>query len=207
MLIEKELRETKRIYQKNWSALDTMIERWTPKESLAGTQIKKLSDRAGQLEEEVEAILMERIRDAANAERYDRMIRKREAEIEAIQKQIAELQNISETIRGRQAKMKRDISLIDNILAEGRISEAHLRMLVERIYVHEENGKLDLEICLKAPFRDHVDTYENGEQIGSDRSISFDFDRLGAILLEDFCTEDVTNDAGSLSPCFCGPMA
>lgn len=139
---------------------------------------------------------MERIRDAANAERYDRMIRKREAEIEVIQKQIAELQNISETIRSRQAKMKRDISLIDNILAEGQISEAHLRMLVERIYVHEENGKLDLEICLKAPFRDHVDTYENGEQIGSDQSMSFDFDRLGAILLEDFCKEDVTDDAG-----------
>jgi len=195
-LIEKELRNTKRIYQKNWNALETLIERWTPKESLAGAQIKKLSDQAGQLEEEVEAILMERIRDAANAERYDRMIRKREAEIEVIQKQIAELQNISETIHSRQAKMKRDISLIDNILAEGRISEAHLRMLVERIYVHEENGKLDLEICLKAPFRDHVDTYENGEQTGSDQSMSFDFDRLGAILLEDFCTEDVTDNAG-----------
>ncbi len=37
------------------------------------------------------------------------------------------------------------------------MSEAHLRMLADKIHVHEEDGKLSLEICLKAPFRDHVD--------------------------------------------------
>ena len=134
----------------------------------------------------MEAILMERIRDKANTERYDRMIQKREAEIAAAQKQIEELQNIEETLRSRQAKLKRDISMMDDILKEGHLSEAHLRLLVDKIYVHEENGKLSLDICLKAPFRDHMDIYENGEQAECYLSQSYDFERLGPIIMKDF---------------------
>ena len=54
--------------------------------------------------------------------------------------------------------------MMDDILKEGHLSEAHLRLLVDKIYVHEEDGKLSLDICLKAPFRDHLDIYENGGQ-------------------------------------------
>ena len=96
---------------------------------------------------------MERIRDRANAERYDRMIQKREEEIAAAKKQIEELQNISAVLRDRQTKLKRDIGMIDDILAEGVMTEAHLRMLVEKIYVQETDGKLSLDIQIKAPFR------------------------------------------------------
>ena len=147
---------------------------------------KDEEDSLAMLEEEMEAILMERIRDKANTERYDRMIQKREAEIAAAQKQIEELQNIEETLRSRQAKLKRDISMMDDILKEGHLSEAHLRLLVDKIYVHEENGKLSLDICLKAPFRDHMDIYENGEQTECYLSQSYDFERLGPIIMKDF---------------------
>ena len=129
---------------------------------------------------------MERIRDKANAERYDRMIAKREEQIAAAKKQIEELQNISEMLRSRQAKLKRDISLIDDILREGKMSEAHLRKLVEKILVHEEDGRLDLEIRLKAPFRDHLDVFENGEQTDCFPSADFDYDRLGAAIYGDY---------------------
>lgn len=165
-LIIKELLSTKQMYQSNWASLEYLIDQWTPKTELASAKILKLKKQITLLEEEIEVILMERIRDKSNAERYDRMIEKREAEIANLKKQIEELQNISEVIRGRQAKLKRDISLIDDILSEGKLSEAHLRMLVERIYIHESGGSLDLKIQIKAPFQDHLDTYENGEQTG-----------------------------------------
>ena len=125
---------------------------------------------------------MERIRDRANAERYDRMIQKREEEIAAAKKQIEELQNISAVLRDRQTKLKRDISMIDDILAEGSMTEAHLRMLVEKIYVQETDGKLSLDIQIKAPFRTHLDVYENGvltEQYGA---LDFDWDRLAHLI-------------------------
>lgn len=181
-LITKELMQTKEMYEQNFHAMEQLIDQWQPKASAATTQIKKQQERIAMLEEEMEAILMERIRDKANTERYDRMIQKREAEIAAAQKQIEELQNIEETLRGRQAKLKRDISMMDDILKEGRLSEAHLRLLVDKIYVHEEDGKLSLDICLKAPFRDHLDIYENGEQTECWVPHSYGFELLDDII-------------------------
>ena len=185
-LIGAEILRTKKMYEENWSRMEWLIEKWTPKASTASAKISKLQEHILLLEEEVEVILMERIRDKANAERYDRMIAKREEQIAEAKKQIEELQNISEMLRSRQAKLKRDISLIDDILREGKMSEAHLRMLVEKILVHEEDGKLDLEIRLKAPFRDHLDVFENGEQTDCFASTDFDYDRLGAAIYGDY---------------------
>ena len=185
-LIGAEILRTKKMYEENWSRMEWLIEKWTPKASTASAKISKLQEHILLLEEEVEVILMERIRDKTNAERYDRMIAKREEQIAEAKKQIEELQNISEMLRSRQAKLKRDISLIDDILREGKMSEAHLRMLVEKILVHEEDGKLDLEIRLKAPFRDHLDVFENGEQTDCFASTDFDYDRLGAAIYGDY---------------------
>ena len=188
-LVSAELLRTKELYEENWSRLEWFIEKWTPKASMASAKISKLQEHILLLEEEVEVILMERIRDKANAERYDRMIAKREEQIAEAKKQIEELQNISEMLRSRQARLKRDISLIDDILQDGKMSEAHLKMLVEKILVHEEDGKLDLEIRLKAPFRDHLDIFENGERTDSILSAEFDYDRLGAIIYGDYYVE------------------
>ena len=185
-LIGAEILRTKKMYEENWSRMEWLIERWTPKASTASAKISKLQEHILVLEEEVEVILMERIRDKANAERYDRMIAKREEQIAEAKKQIEDLQNISEMLRSRQAKLKRDISLIDDILREGKMSEAHLRMLVEKILVHEEDGRLDLEIRLKAPFRDHLDVFENGAQTDCFPTADFDYDRLGAAIYGDY---------------------
>ena len=184
-LIIDELRNTKALYQQNWDALEQLIAQWTPKAELTGAQIVKLEKRIRCLEDETEAILMERIRDRANAERYDRMIQKREEEIAAAKKQIEELQNISAVLRNRQTKLKRDISMIDDILTEGVMTEAHLRMLVEKIYVQETDGKLNLDIQIKAPFRTHLDVYENGTLTERYGALDFDWDRLARLLYGD----------------------
>jgi len=185
-LIMEELKSTKRLYEQNWSDLQKMLDHWMPQKVQTAEQLKKLSTKIGMLEEEMEAILMERIRDKANAERYDRMIQKREEEIAAIKRQISELENLDAALKKRQAKLKRDISLMDDILAEGYISEANLRLLVEKIYITEQDGKLNVDIHLKAPFRTHGQTYENGEVTESWSAWNYDYDRLGAILEKEF---------------------
>lgn len=181
-LIIQELLETKEMYQQNWDRLERFIAQWTPKAESTGKKIEKLRENILRLEEEIEVILMERIRDSANRGRYDRMIEKRESEIAEIKKQIETLQNVSQVIRQRQAKLKKDISMINDILKDGSLTEAQLRMLVEKIYIWESDGKVGLEFCIKAPFRDHYDVYENGEQIESYGSLQFDEERLGAIV-------------------------
>ena len=185
-LIIEELKSTKRLYEQNWNDLQKMLDHWMSQKVQTAEQLRKLNTKIGTLEEEMEAILMERIRDKANAERYDRMIQKREEEIAAIKRQISELENLDAALKKRQAKLKRDISLMDDILAEGHISEANLRLLVEKIYITEQDGKLNVDIHLKAPFRTHVQTYENGEVTESWSAWNYDYDRLGAILGKEF---------------------
>ena len=161
-IIQAELIATKAQYQQMWDAMQDTVNRWTPKATNTLSQLKKLRQQIEATEEEMEDILMERIRDKANAQRYDRMIAKREEQIAQAKKKIAELENLGQTIRSRQAKLRKDISLIDQILADGQMTEAHLRLLIEKIFVYETEGGLRLEIKVKAPFQNHTDTYENG---------------------------------------------
>ena len=161
-IVYQELQNTKQQYQTLWTQLEKAIEGWLPKTTNTQQQLRKQRERIELLEEEVETILMERIRDKENAQRYDRMIAKREEQIANAKKRIEELENIGQIIRSRQAKLRKDIGLIDDILADGKISEAHLRMLIERIYVYETEGGLSLEIKVKAPFQNHTDSYDNG---------------------------------------------
>ena len=161
-IIITELRNTKQQYQRIWDAMQHTVDQWTPRTTNTLSQLKKLRQQIEILEQELEDILMERIRDKANAQRYDRMITKREEQIEQAKKKIAELENLGQTIRSRQIKLKKDISLIDEILADGCITEAHLRLLIEKIYVYETEEGISLDIKIKAPFQNHTDTYENG---------------------------------------------
>ena len=161
-IIIEELRNTKQQYQRIWDAMQHTVDQWTPKTTNTLSQLKKLKQKIEILDQELEDILMERIRDKANAQRYDRMIAKREEQIEQAKKKIAELENLGQTIRSRQSKLKKDISLIDEILADGCITEAHLRLLIEKIYVYETEEGISLDIKIKAPFQNHTDTYENG---------------------------------------------
>ena len=156
------------ITREMWDAMQDTVNRWTPKATNTLAQLKKLRQQIEATEEEMEDILMERIRDKANAQRYDRMIAKREEQIDQAKKKIAELENLGQTIRSRQAKLRKDISLIDQILADGQMTEAHLRLLIEKILVYETEGGLRLEIKVKAPFQNHTDTYENGELTNSE---------------------------------------
>jgi Site-specific recombinases, DNA invertase Pin homologs len=106
-LLETELLSTKKLYQNNWRALEQLIERWIPKANLAEGQIKKLKERLKILDDEIDAILLERIRDRDNAERYGRVIEKRQAETDSIHTRIGELENLSDTIRKKQATIKK----------------------------------------------------------------------------------------------------
>lgn len=186
-LLETELLSTKKLYQNNWRALDQLIERWIPKANLAEGQIKKLKERLKILDDEIDAILLERIRDRDNAERYGRMIEKRQAETDSIHTRIGELENLSDTIRKKQATIKKDISMIDDILAADKISEAQLRLLIDHIKISETEAGLDVKIVIKAPFRTHIEEYdESGEVVDSAASLDFDFDRLAPLLFDDF---------------------
>lgn len=173
-LLHAELLRAKGEYAGLWLAMEQKISQWTPNDGAARAQIQACGQKIKALEEELEVILMERIRDKENEERYNRTTPKREAQIAQLKTQITELENISTVLRQRQAKLKKDISLMDDILSDSQMTEAQLRLLIERILVHEEEGQISLEFRIKAPFREHTEQDPEG----------LDLDRIEALLKE-----------------------
>ncbi|WP_409969173.1 recombinase family protein [Bengtsoniella intestinalis] len=162
-LLHKELLACRDQYQTIWDNLSKVMDQWMPDLSNMEGKIQKANDAILNIENEVEAILLEKIRDKDNAVRYDRMIAKREEEISRLQNEIQRLEHMDETLRQKQTTLRRDIRLMDDILSYGKIAGSQLRLLVEGIVISEVDGKLDLEITLKAPFRDHKDVYEDSD--------------------------------------------
>ena len=102
-------------------------------------------------------ILLERIRDREHASVYDEMLVKCDADIKTYTEQIDAIRNFEETIRKRKAEIKSGIDMLDEIIAEGAISNTHLRMLIKEILIAEVDGKLRIKIQMKAKFSSHID--------------------------------------------------
>ena len=57
-------------------------------------------------------------------------------------------------------RMRDIIDLIEHIIREGAVSDANLRLLVDRIEIGEQNDKLDIKTILNANFLKHKDYYD-----------------------------------------------
>ena len=52
------------------------------------------------------------------------------------------------------------IDILDGIIKDGAVSDNNLRLLVDNIVIHESDGKLSINIDLKAAFSSHLDIYD-----------------------------------------------
>lgn len=163
-LVYKELLRVKKMAHANWEAIDALAKDWAAQKFNAERQIDRLQERISVLKNEVEQILMERIRDKAHADIYDVMLQKRDEAIQSAEQQINEYRDAQASLEARKESMRPGIDLLDAITSEGGVSDAHLRMFVNKVYLHEQDGKLSVEFVLNADFQTHLDLYDqNGE--------------------------------------------
>ena len=85
-------------------------------------------------------ILLERLRDREHAAVYDEMLKKCEDDITTLTEQLDSIRNYEATIKKRKAELKEGIDMLDEIVAAGAVSDAHLRMLVEEIVINEKKA-------------------------------------------------------------------
>ena len=163
-LVYKELLRVKKMAYANWEAIDALAKDWAAQKFNAERQIDRLQERISVLKNEVEQILMERIRDKAHADIYDVMLQKRDEAIQSAEQQINEYRDAQASLEARKESMQPGIDLLDAITSESSVSDAHLRMFVNKVYLHEQDGKLSVEFVLNADFQTHLDLYDqNGE--------------------------------------------
>lgn len=142
--------------QANWKSIEKDVLTWQKSKSQTERTIQELENRKKAKREDLEALLLERIHDREHAAIYTDMIVKCEEEISTVDTQIENLKDLGETVKRRKAEMKTNLDLLDSIVRDEAISDAHLRMLVERIMIHEQNGEMQIEVQLKADFNWHM---------------------------------------------------
>ena len=102
-------------------------------------------------------MIIERIGDREHAQVYNNMITKREEEISAIEKRITDYDKIC---KQRKEQLKNTTQILDEILSEGTISDINLRMLVKRIFIHQNEDKsLDIRFEMNGEFNGTVSVF------------------------------------------------
>ena len=168
-LIYDELLEIKRIAHENFENVDKSIRRWMSHRPSTERRIADLNAQLQQRKTDQQQILLERIRDKEHAEVYTEMLKTCEDDMKKITEQIRQLEDLDATIKKRKIQLRTSMDLIDSIVADGAISDTHIRMLVDKITVSEVDGKLNVQITLNGKFRMHIDTYsEHGEIVERD---------------------------------------
>ena len=180
-LVYKELLRVKKMAHANWEAIDALAKDWAAQKFNAERQIDRLQERISVLKNEVEQILMERIRDKAHADIYDVMLQKRDEAIQSAEQQINEYRYAQASLEARKESMRPGIDLLDAITSESSVSDAHLRMFVNKVYLHEQDGKLSVEFVLNADFQTHLDLYDqNGELTDVCNDLGYYFSKASA---------------------------
>ena len=126
-------------------------------------KLKHLNTSLEQRKSDQKEILLERIRDRDHADIYTEMLEKCESDIQKLEDEIKSIQDYNSTIKKRKAEMKDSVEIIEEIIKEGAISDANLRLLVNKIIIFEQDKKLKIKIKLNAKFQRHKDCYnDNG---------------------------------------------
>ncbi len=75
------------------------------------------------------------------------------------------------SIKKRKAELKHAVEIIDDVVEEGKISDANLRMLIEKVVIYEVSEGLNIEVELNANFRNHKNYYDEKGNIVFDTDI------------------------------------
>ena len=130
------------------------------KKPLYERQIQQYNDKILSLRHQIEDLIIERINDREHAQVYNNMITKREEEISDLEKRIADLREYDKICKQRKEQLKNTTQILDEILSEGTISDINLRMLVKRIFIHQNEDKsLDIRFEMNGEFNGTVSVF------------------------------------------------
>ncbi len=150
--------------ERNWHCIESDIKKWISQKNNIEKRIQELKFRIKDLDNEIEKILMERINDKENRKVYDTMLAKRRDKRVEYSSELERIQDMDSTMQKRKTEFNQSINMIDEVIADGGISNTHLRMLVEEIRISETKQGLHISMDFKARFATHLIMYDkNGD--------------------------------------------
>ena len=155
----------------NFSTVDEDVKRWLKNKNTISKRIKKLNDTLTQRKSDQKEILLSIMRDREHASIYEEMLAECEADISRIEKELHDIENYNETIKKRKMEMKNTIDIIDEIVQKGAVSNANLRILVDKIIISERDDGLHITVNLNADFASHLQLFDSKGNLLSDNLV------------------------------------
>ncbi len=104
---------------------EKIVKQWIKQKPAYDLQTRQYNEKILSLKQQIEDLIMERISDKTRSEFYNSMIEKRENEIAELQQKISDCHEYDKVCKQRQQALTSTSSLLDDILSEGRISDAN----------------------------------------------------------------------------------
>ena len=125
---------------------DTIVRDWNRKKPIYERQISQYETTIAGVSREIEGLVIDRMNDREHSELYNKMIADREKRIADIQQKINECREFDRVSKEKRKSLRKTSEVIEEIIDEGHISDAHLRMLVRKVTIHQNVDKsLDIE--------------------------------------------------------------
>ena len=144
----------------DYKSIEADVKKCLKKDKSVKKKLSELNQQLEQRQSDQQEILLERIRDKAHEGVYTKTLKKCEADIEKIQSEIKSISDYEATIKKRKAEIQESVDIIEQIVAEGAISNTNLRLLVDKIIISEKDKKLNIKINLNAKFEPHKNSYD-----------------------------------------------
>lgn len=152
-IVQSELLKLKESIIAESEKYDRIIKEWLKKKPMYEQQIKQYGDHISVLKNQIEELIIERISDRPHAQLYNEMIEKREHEIAELQDKIEQSKRLDEVSKQKKEKLKSTAELLDDVLSQEMISDANLRLLIEKVEVFQREDKgVDVRIVFNGDF-------------------------------------------------------
>ena len=133
-----------------------IVKEWQRKKPAYDKKIQENEQKIEKLNEDIENLIMERLNDLGRKELYDKMIKKKQKEVKELDKKNKELKQYNLVCKKRQEELDNFAEFLKEVLAQDTISDISMRMVVNKIVVHQNEDKtLDIKFEMNGKLGDN----------------------------------------------------
>lgn len=149
-IIYEKLIELKEESTRVFNSIDKEVKSMLKEKIIIEDKVNRLESEIVNNNENIKSLLLNMIKDKENEQYYIELISELKDENKKLSIEINAIKNYNDTVKKRKSELKNACNIIEKVLSERKISDTNLRLIIEKIIIYEREGKLDIELRLKA---------------------------------------------------------
>ena len=168
-IVYQYLEKVKDVATENIKKVEKLMEDWNERKKDYNKTIEKIQTQIIDLKEEIKQYAKQLAKNLITEELFKELTQETNEKIALLEEQIKALNEAKELSKNAKLAMENSVETLKRILNERNIEDSELQLLINKIYIKEdESGKLDVSIKLNSPLDYHL-TLANAFTESTDR--------------------------------------